>query len=139
MSKHNPNNIDANVIDIKPPGRRRRGWLLLIAVALVFFALTRGVGIYIESLWFDSLGYEQVYWYSLQLKFVLFLIFAAATIFILRGAFWLLERAFELSKLGRRVVMINDQVLSISPARFIKPLSCTLVVVRLWVRHNDEQ
>jgi uncharacterized membrane protein (UPF0182 family) len=113
--------LDDEVIDISLPTRRRwRRWVILAAIILAFMLL-RSVSIYVEALWFDSLGYASVYWYTLRLKLALFFIFLLLTLVILRAAFWLLERMFAASALERRVVMINNQAVSFAPARFVRP------------------
>ena len=58
MSRPLPLDADDEVIDISPtpPGRRHwRRWVLL-AVVVLFFALSQALSIYIEALWFGSLG-----------------------------------------------------------------------------------
>jgi uncharacterized protein len=113
--------LDDEVIDVGPPGRRRwRRWVILAAIILAF-SMLRSISIYIEALWFDSLGYASVYWYAFRLRLALFFIFLLLTVIILRTAFWLLERSFAASVLERRTVMINNQSVSIAPARFVRP------------------
>ncbi|MBD0371279.1 MAG: UPF0182 family protein [Pyrinomonadaceae bacterium] len=117
------------VIDVGPPARRRwRRWVILAAVVLVFILL-RSVSIYVEALWFDSLGYASVYWYTFRLKLALFIIFLLLTLVILRGAFWLLERIFAATALERRVVMLNNQPVTIAPARFVKPAAWLVAII----------
>ena len=65
-----PNNAELNgvVIDVGP--RRPRRWRLWTTIALVLvalFTLPRLLSIYIEALWFGSVGYAPVYWYTLRL------------------------------------------------------------------------
>ena len=96
---------------------------VLGAVALVVFALFRSLSIYLSALWFDSLGYASVYWYMFRLKLILFIGFALLTFLILRGAFWLLERALASYALERRVVTFNNQQFNVSPARILRPLA----------------
>ncbi|HKS28248.1 MAG TPA: UPF0182 family protein [Pyrinomonadaceae bacterium] len=115
--------LDDEVIDIGPPSRRRwRRWLILAAVILIFMLL-RSVSIYVEALWFESVGYASVYWYTFRLKLVLFVVFLLLTLVILRGAFWLLERVFAATAMERRTVMINNQNVTIDPGRFIRPVA----------------
>lgn len=129
MSDNIPLDLDDEVIDVRPPPRRRwRRWVIG-AVILFFFALLRSLSIYIETLWFGSLGYASVYWYTFRLKWMLFLIFTLLTIVILRGAFWLLERVFKTSALERRTILLNNQPLEISPARIMRPLAWIVSVI----------
>src|SRR5258706_7026372 len=129
MSKPFPLPANAEIIDIEPPRKRR--WLrwLLVLAALLLFAASRGLSIYISALWFGSLGYSAVYWYIFKLKFGLFVAFALLTLLILRGAFWLLTRAFGSLTLERRTIMLNNQPFQFSPARFINPVAWIVSVI----------
>src|ERR1041385_5949208 len=83
---------DPDVIDIKPP-RRRLG--LLIAGAIILAVLLFGsqfLSIYIDSLWFSSIGYANVYWYKFRLGGLLFLIFFVVSFLIARVPFYFLNR-----------------------------------------------
>jgi hypothetical protein len=120
---------DDQVIDIGPPPRRHwRRWVILAAVILIF-ALSQTLSIYIEALWFGSLGYASVYWYTFRLKLALFFIFALLTFIILRGVFWLFERAFAATTLERRVIVINNQPVNIAPARVLRPLAWVVSLI----------
>ncbi|HEV7857490.1 MAG TPA: UPF0182 family protein [Pyrinomonadaceae bacterium] len=124
MSKHVPPDSDDVVIDIGPMQRNRHPWRWVLGAAvLVVFALFRSLSIYLSALWFDSLGYASVYWYMFRLKLILFIGFALLTFLILRGAFWLLERALVSYALERRVVTFNNQQFNVSPARILRPLA----------------
>ena len=114
---------DDEVIDVIPPQRTRwRRWVIAAAV-LLFLVLSRSLSIYVSALWFGSLGYSAVYWYILKLKIALFLIFLLLTVGILRGAFWVLERTFASYSFAPRKIMVNNQPVEFSPARFIRPLT----------------
>jgi len=69
-----------------------------------------------------SLGYAPVYWYMFKLKIELFLIFFVLTTALLRGAFWLIERIFASFSFDKRTIFINQQPVSFSPARVLRPL-----------------
>jgi uncharacterized membrane protein (UPF0182 family) len=121
-----PGDFGGRVIDIDPLGKpKRRGrrglWLLILALLALFFGLSRASAIYIDTLWFGSLGYSSVYWTTLKYELLLFLCFAVATTVILRGAFWLLERAFDVSALAPRRMIVNQQPVTVAPARLLKP------------------
>jgi len=118
---------DPDVIDVFPKRRRRRLYLLA-GIILLFVAFSRILGVYVSALWFGSIGYSPVYWYIFKLKAGLFVLFLVLTVLILRGAFWLLERAFAASTLQRRTIMVNNQPFEISPARFIRPLAWVLSI-----------
>src|SRR5687768_15629054 len=108
--------------------KRAWRWVLGIVVAALLLApaLTR---MYVDSLWFGSLGFSSVYWYSLSIKALLFCGFAGATFLILRGAFWALERAYAGYVLGGTVVRFDNQPVVLEPERFIKPLAWGVSIV----------
>jgi len=120
---------EEEIIDTPPPKRRRwRRWVIA-AVVLLFISLSRSLSIYVSALWFGSLGFQDVYWYILKLKVGLFVIFGLLTIFILRGAFWLLERMFSTQGLATRTILLNNQTITFSPGRFFRPVAWIVAVV----------
>ncbi|MGB8912690.1 MAG: UPF0182 family protein [Candidatus Sulfotelmatobacter sp.] len=84
-------------IDWPPPRsgrpRRRRFLVILVVLAVIFFAGRAALSYYLDLLWFDSLGYAQVFWKTLNLQWEIFALFAAATFLILYGSFLTLKRA----------------------------------------------
>src|SRR5579862_1602284 len=83
-------------IDWPPPTQRRprrRYLLILIALAILFFGGRAALSYYVDVLWFQSLGYEEVFFRTLRLQWGVFAAFAAATFLILYGAFLALKRA----------------------------------------------
>jgi len=119
---------DAEVIDVPPPKRRHWRRFLIAGVILLFLALSRILGIYVSALWFGSIGYSPVYWYIFKLKAGLFITFLVLTVLILRGAFWLLERAFGAHTLEKRTIVLNNQPFEISPGRFLRPVAWAVAV-----------
>ncbi len=121
---------DDQVIEVKPVRTRKRWriWIILVALVIVI-VLFRSISIYVEALWFDSLGFATVYWYTIRLKIILFLVFAGLTIGILRAGFWLLERAFSAGALERRTVIINNQAVSVDPSKILRPLTWIVAIV----------
>ncbi|HXG66697.1 MAG TPA: UPF0182 family protein [Blastocatellia bacterium] len=84
---------DDPIIEIGP--RRRSPWryAVLALLALLFLFGSRLLGIYVDALWFSSVGYADVYWYKFRLGGLLFIIFLILTFLILRLPFFLLDRA----------------------------------------------
>ena len=82
-----------NTIDWPPPRPpRRRGRLLLLgAVALVLFGGGTALSYYVDALWFDSLGFADVFWKTLRFQSVIFTSFTVATFLLLYGAFLALK------------------------------------------------
>lgn len=125
MNKPTPvDDDDELIVEVspQPPRRRWRRWVIL-GVVLLVFALIRGLSMYISALWFGSLGYASVYWTIFRYKALTFIVFAVLTVLILRGAFLLLERIFAASALERRTIIVNNQPVSIAPARFVRPVA----------------
>lgn len=126
MSQSNSLDPNGEIIDVgrvKP--RRSRRWFLLVLVGVVILLIifaSRGLSIYLSALWFGSLGYSSVYWYIFRLKIELFLIFFALTAVFLGGAFQLIERLFSPVSFGKRTVVINQQAVTFSPGRVLRPL-----------------
>ncbi len=129
MTRPMPVDFDGEVIDVAPPTRKHwRRWVILALIALLF-ALSRFIAVYVEWLWFDSLGYASVYAYTWRLQLTLFFVFALATLIILRAGFWLLEKAFANTALERRVVVLNNQPVNFQPARVLRPLGWAVSII----------
>lgn len=131
-----PEELNADLIDVgpgfegKPPGRRRRWWLLILGIcALVFFLAPRFISIYVETLWYGSLGFSPVYWTTLKYEVALFLIFGALTVLILRAAFLLFNHTFAASLHAPRRILLNNQPVEIAPGRILKPLSWVVTLL----------
>lgn len=103
--------------------------MLVVALLLILFVLSRSLSVYLSAAWFSSLGFSAVYWYIFKLKVGLFIAFAVLTIAILRTAFWLLERAFASQPLEKRTIVLNNQPIQFSPERFVRPLGWILAIL----------
>ena len=77
----------AETIDWPSPRRpRRRGRLLILAVlAVVVLGAGTALSYYVEALWFDSLGYVDVFWKTLNVQASVFIGFAAITLVVTRN------------------------------------------------------
>jgi uncharacterized protein len=77
----------------QPPMRHRRSLLALILVFLVVaFSARTTISYYVDSLWFTSLGYQTVFWRTLEFKWIAFALSFALTFVVLFGFFELLRR-----------------------------------------------
>ena len=75
-----------------PPRRRRRRGLVLIALAIALFLGTgTALSLYVDALWFDSLGYRDVFWKMLNIQSTVAAVAFAATFAALYGAFRILK------------------------------------------------
>jgi len=89
-----PQSIDWPPPRSGPPRRRRRFLLIILVVlAVIFFAARAAFSYYVDLLWFESLGYAQVFWKALNLQWEVFAVCAAVTFLILYGSFLALKRA----------------------------------------------
>src|ERR671917_2501137 len=129
MKSRDAGDSELRVIDIPPPRRRRRLlWLILAAVVIFFLLLGSSVSVYVEALWFDSLGYASVYWYTVRARLLLFAIFSVLTFVILRAAFRLLERSFAPSLQREFIVKLNEENVAVSPGRALRPAAWVLSI-----------
>jgi uncharacterized membrane protein (UPF0182 family) len=88
-----PESIDWPQAHAARPGRRRRLLLILAVPAVLFFGSRTALSNYVDLLWFRSLGYGDVFWKTLSLRWGIFAAFTAATFLILYGSFLALKRA----------------------------------------------
>jgi uncharacterized protein len=72
---------------------RRLFLIIVVMLAIIFFGGRRALSYYVDMLWFQSLGYVDVFWKTLSLQWEIFAIFAAATFVILYGSFLALKQA----------------------------------------------
>src|ERR1700726_993560 len=93
-----------------PPRRRRRFFLLILAVlAAIFFGGRTALSYYVDVLWFDSLGYRDVFWKTLGLQWGIFAAFTAATFIVLFGSFLALKRAHLPDLPAGHTILIGGQ------------------------------
>jgi uncharacterized membrane protein (UPF0182 family) len=109
-----------------PPRRpaRRLGWLVLIMLAVVLLGARTSISYYVESLWFESLGYGAVFWKTLNVQAVLFIVFATVTFGILYGAFLVLNPG----DLTAGVLMINGRPVTVPIDRVIRPVALLISI-----------
>src|SRR5437867_2511244 len=101
----------AETLDWPPPRRppRRRGrFVLLAVVALIVLGGGTTLSYYVDALWFDSLGYRDVFWRTLNLQAEVFTAFFLVTFITLYGAFQLLKPP-RLGELAGLPILINGQ------------------------------
>jgi uncharacterized membrane protein (UPF0182 family) len=83
--------------------------MVLVAVAAaIMFGGGTVLSYYIESLWFDSLGYIEVFWTTLRVQAAVFSAFAAVTFLVLYGAYVALKPP-RLGELTGVPILINGQ------------------------------
>src|SRR5438093_12079160 len=103
-------NDPSRVVDWPPPRRpqrRNRGILPLVAVlAAVMFGGGTALSYYVEALWFESLGFADVFWKTVTLQAAVFAVFAAITFLVLYGSFLALKPA-NLADVAGGTILIN--------------------------------
>lgn len=82
------------LIEMKPRKRRRGLYIIAALVAAVVLFGSRLLDIYVDALWFSSVGYASAYWYKFRLGAILFVVFFTLSFLIVRLAFVPLSRAF---------------------------------------------
>lgn len=73
--------------------RRRGRALLFVALALVLFGGGTTLSYYVDSLWFASLGFGDVFWTTLRVQGTVFSVFLGATFFLLYAGYFALKPA----------------------------------------------
>ena len=100
--------------------RRRRFILLFILIGIIVLGSGTALSYYVSRLWFESLGYGDVFLKSLSLQWTVFAGFSAATFFILYGWFLALRRAYQPDLLGGGVIYIGGQPLRLPVERILR-------------------
>lgn len=95
----------------RPPRRSGRLFFLAVLAVLVFGGGT-ALTYYVEGLWFDSLGFSDVFWTTLNLQGLVFILFGAATFAVLYGAYVALKPP-HLGEIAGGTIRINGQPLQL--------------------------
>jgi uncharacterized membrane protein (UPF0182 family) len=87
--------VALNTIDWAPRREPQRpvGLALLVTAAIVLLGSGTFLSYYVESLWFDALGFSSVFWTTLRIRSSVFTIFFALTFFTIYGSFLALKPA----------------------------------------------
>ena len=97
----------------RSPKPRRRGRILLIAtLAAIVFGGGTVLSYYVEALWFESLGYVDVFWKTLNLQGLVFGVGFLVTFVTLYGSYLVLKPA-RLGELIGVPILINGQPLKL--------------------------
>src|SRR5262245_56698393 len=97
---------------LQPPPRRnlrRRFFLIASVLAAIFFGVRTALSYFVDVLWFDSLGYREVFWKTLGLQWGIFAAFTAATFIVLFGSFQALKRAHLPDLPAGHTILIGGQ------------------------------
>src|ERR1700723_2125015 len=110
-------------------GRRRI--IFLAALALGIFLSGRvGLSYWVDLLWFQSLGYGEVFWKSMGLQVADFVFFAGTTFLILYGAFSAIRRSHEADlPRAHAIVIVGEQInLSVQPVLRVISFCISIVI-----------
>ena len=109
-------------------GRRRI--ISLTALALGVFVCGRiGLSYWVDLLWFQSLGYGEVFWKSVGLQIADFVVFAGTTFLILYGAFSAIRRSHEADLPRAHSIVIAGQPISLSVQPVLRVISFCISIV----------
>ena len=112
-----------------PPRRRGRLFLLLAVLAGIFFGSRTALSYYVDTLWFGSLGYGEVFWKTLGLQWGIFAAFAAATFLILYGSFLALKRAHLPDLPDGHTILIGGQPLKLPVEPVLRTIALGVALV----------
>jgi len=97
-------------------------WILLVVIAAAL-ALGATLSYYVDALWFESLGYSEVFWRSLSLQGIVFTVFFAGTFVLLYGAFVALKPP-RLGDIGSdSVVLIGGHPVRLPVGRVLRTIA----------------
>jgi uncharacterized protein len=117
-------------LDVPPPRSRGRGRLVFLAIlAAVLIGARTALRWYVESLWFESLGYRDVFWKTVNLRSAIFLVFTLLTFAAVYGAYRALKPD-RLNELAAGAFLINGRPLTlpIEPVLNVVALAVSLVI-----------
>src|SRR5947208_14523744 len=112
-----------------PPRRRRRFLLILAVLAGISFLARTALSYYMDVLWFEWLGYRDVFWKTIGLQWGIFTAFAAATFLILYGSFLALKRAHLPDLPTGHTILIGGQPLKLPVEPVLRLIAFGLSVV----------
>src|SRR5258706_10317694 len=112
--------------------RRRSGYFLIMhaVLAVILLGGRTALSYYVDVLWFESLGYRDVFWKTLGLQWGIFVAFAAATFLVVYGSFLALKRAHLPNQPSGHTIFIGGQPLKlpVEPVLRVIALGLSLVV-----------
>src|SRR5579872_6025461 len=110
-----PHTIDGG----RRPPRRRRFFLIVLVIIFVIFGSRAALSYYVNALWFGSLGYGGVFRRTVSLEATVFVVFFAATFFIIYGWFLALRRAYQPDLMDGGLIFIGRQPVRLPVARIL--------------------
>jgi len=111
------------------PSLRRRFFLVLVAVFIIIFGSGTVLSYYVDALWFDSLGYGEVFRKTLSFRWAVFAVSFAATFFILYGWFQALRRAYQPDLLSGGIIYIGRQPVKLPVERILRLIALVVTLL----------
>jgi uncharacterized membrane protein (UPF0182 family) len=109
-----------------PRRRRRFFYLILAGLAVIVLGGRAALSYYVDVLWFDSVGYGDVFWKTLGLQWGIFAAFAAATFLILYGSFLALKQAHLPNLPSGHTIFVGGQPLKLPVEPVLRPIALGL-------------
>jgi uncharacterized membrane protein (UPF0182 family) len=116
-----------------PPRWRRPLFLILAVILFILFAGRTLLADYVDLLWFDSLGFGEVFWRTLWIESAAFLIPAVVTFGILYAAFTLLRRFHQADLPKAHAIVLGGQRVDFSVAAALRVISLAVSGVLAFV------
>jgi uncharacterized protein len=117
-------------VDWRQPPRRRSLFLLILAIFLVvIFGSRTALSYYVDSLWFASLGYGEVFRRTLSLQWVVFAAFFAVTFLFIYGWILALRRAYQADLPDDHMIVVGGQLLKLPVARVLRLIGLVVSLV----------
>jgi len=110
------------------PARRRGRILLVVLAGLLFLSGGTTLSYYVDALWYGSLGFGDVFWKTLDLQAITFLVFFVATFIVLYGGFLLLKPA-RLGELTSGPILINGQPIKLPVEPVLRMIALGIAAV----------
>ena len=109
---------------------RRRRIIFLTALALgVFLSGRVGLSYWVDFLWFQSIGYGEVFWKSIGLQVADFVFFAGTTFLILYGAFSAIRRSHEAHLPWAHAIVIAGERITLPVQPVLRVISLCISIV----------
>ncbi len=114
------------------PQRRRnpRFLIFVVVIAVILFSSRTALSYWVSLLWFQSLGYGDVFIRTLSLQWAIFTAFSVATFFILYAAFELLKRTHQADLPSDHLILFagREVNLSVKPVLRIIAVGVSLLI-----------
>ncbi len=115
---------------IELPGRKpRSNRIFLVPIVIIvalFLASSTALSYFVDSLWFGSLGYREIFWKSIGLQWGVFAVTFLLTLALLYGWFLALWHMHQGDLPSDRTVIIGQQQLSLPLRRLLRILGVVL-------------